>query len=60
MNELDRALARLEAAVERLEDRAPPSPPAADEDRLRGLAEALAARVDAALARLDLLLAPEG
>jgi hypothetical protein len=57
MSELDEAIALLERAVARLEEA--PVPPAG-EDRAAEVAEALTARVDAALARIDKLLGQGG
>jgi len=55
MNELDDAMTRLAAAVARLEAAASqPRRPA--EDQIEVIAETVAGRLDAALARLDRLL----
>ena len=69
MSELDDAIARLEAAVARLDaasreaDRAPDHERADDrqteDEQVREVAGRIAGRVDAALARLDLLLERE-
>ena len=59
MSELDDALARLDAAVTRLEAAAS-SGGSADDERVKRLAEALAERVDNALGRLERLLHQEG
>lgn len=57
MSELDDAMTRLAAAVARLEAAASqPKPP---DDRTAAIAETVAARLDAALARLGRLLDPE-
>jgi hypothetical protein len=62
MSELDDAIAILESAVARLEATAaqPAAEPAADHARTAEIAEQLTARVDAALARLEKLLAEGG
>ena len=62
MSELDDAIAMLENAVARLEATAaqPAALPAADHAHTAGIAEQLTARVDAALARLEKLLAEGG
>ena len=63
MSELDEAIAALERAVARLEAAPPLAPavaePAAalDEGRVAEIAEQLTAHVDAALARIEKLLA---
>ncbi len=59
MNELDEAVARLEHAVNRLEAASQRAGGTADEEMM-ALAAAIAARVDAALAKLDQLLGSEG
>ena len=64
MSELDEALARLEAAVARLEAAAPASagPPGRErggDERLVGVATALARQLDSTLARLGRLLERE-
>jgi hypothetical protein len=59
MSELDDAITRLEAAVARLEAAADPARRAAEEERVTNLGAALAGRIDAALARLALLLERE-
>ncbi|HEX3537616.1 MAG TPA: hypothetical protein VHU15_12715 [Stellaceae bacterium] len=65
MSELEEAIAALERAVARLEAVPPPldAPlpvPAPEEGRMAEIAEQLTARVDAALARIDKLLAEGG
>jgi hypothetical protein len=60
MSDLDDAIARLERAVARLEAAPCDRPPAVEAERLRELAAELAARVDAALARIGRALAEEG
>jgi hypothetical protein len=59
MSELDDAIAMLERAVARLEAVPPPVDRAAQAQTAE-IAEQLSARVDAALARIDKLLAKEG
>ena len=61
MSELDDAIARLEAAVARLEAASGDAKRATDnrqaeDQRVRGVAAAIAGRIDAALARLGQLL----
>lgn len=58
MSELDAALARLEAAVARLE--AASTGPRRDAGEVPVAAAAIAARIDAALAKLGRLLEREG
>jgi len=60
MSELDDAIAMLERAVARLEALPPPVDRAAEQAQTAEIAEQLSARVDAALARIDKLLAKEG
>jgi hypothetical protein len=59
MSALDDAIARLEAAVARLEAAADPANRAAEAEQVTMSAAAIAGRVDAALAKLAQLLAPE-
>jgi hypothetical protein len=64
MNELDDAIARLEEAVARLDAASGLAKRAADDarvedERVRGVATAIAGRIDAALARLGQLLERE-
>jgi len=59
MNELAEAIERLERAVARLEAAADPAARAARDREVAEVAAALAGRIDAAVARLDKLLAPE-
>jgi hypothetical protein len=69
MSELDDAIARLEEAVARLEAASGEAKRAsedkraddcqAEDERVRAVAAAIAGRVDAALARLELLLERE-
>jgi hypothetical protein len=56
MSELDDAIRRLGAAVARLEAAAGPLKRSAADERAADVAAALAGRIDAALARLALLL----
>jgi hypothetical protein len=62
MSELDEAIATLERAVARLEAAPPPSPvtPEREDGLTAQIAEELTARVDAALARIEKLLAEAG
>ena len=59
MSELDDALARLKAAVARLEAAADTAKRPAEDERAADVAAALAGRIDAALAKLAQLLEPE-
>ena len=59
MSELDDAIARLKAAVARLEVAADAAKRPAEDERAAGVAAALAGRIDAALAKLALLLERE-
>jgi hypothetical protein len=59
MSELDDAIARLKAAVARLEAAVDPAKRPAEDERAAGVAAALAGRIDAALAKLALLLERE-
>jgi hypothetical protein len=59
MSELEDAIAMLERAVARLEA-VPPRQAAADDSRVPEIAAALAARVDAALAKIEHLLGEGG
>jgi hypothetical protein len=59
MSELDDAIRRLGAAVARLEAAADLLKRPADDERAADVAAALAGRIDAALARLALLLEGE-
>ena len=56
MSELDDAIRRLNAAVARLEAAADPLRRPAEDARMADVAAALAGRIDAALAKLALLL----
>ena len=64
MSEFDEAIAALERAVARLEAAPAPaaleSPPTPEDGRTAEIAEQLTARVDAALARIEKLLAEGG
>jgi hypothetical protein len=59
MSGFDDAIARLERAVARLEAAADPANRAVEDERVTTSAAAIAERVDAALAKLAQLLAPE-
>jgi hypothetical protein len=59
MSELDDAIRRLSAAVARLEAATGPLKRPADDERVADVAAALAGRIDAALAKLALLLEGE-
>jgi hypothetical protein len=59
MSELDDAIAQLQQAVARLEA-APPAAPTPPDPIVSEIAASLAARVDAALARIGQVLAGEG
>ena len=59
MSELDDAIALLQQAVARLEE-APPPVPVTPDPIVSEIAASLAARVDAALARIGQVLAGEG
>ncbi len=59
MSELDDAIARLKAAVARLEAAADPAKRPAEDERATEAAAALAGRIDAALAKLAQLLERE-
>lgn len=56
MSELDDAVARLEQAVARLEAASARRRPEGEDERLAEVATAVAERIDAALAKLALLL----
>ena len=57
MSELDEAIARLEQAVARLEAASAKRKPEGEDERIAEVATGVAARIDAALAKLALLLA---
>ena len=59
MSELDDAISRLEIALARLEAASDSSKRAAEDDRLVEVAAAIAGRIDAALAKLAVLLERE-
>ena len=59
MSELDDALARLKAAVARLEAAIDPTKRPAEDERAAQAAAAIAGRIDAALAKLTQLLERE-
>ena len=59
MSELDDAIAKLEQAVARLEQASDSDKGGATEEPLMAVAAAIAARIDAALARLGQLLERE-
>ncbi len=60
MSDLDDAIARLEQAMARLEQASDPSRRAAEDERLRAAAAAIAGRIDRALAKLGQLLDHQG
>ena len=59
MSELQDAIARLEIAVARLEAASAHAKRATDDERVSEVAAGVAARIDAALAKLGKLLEPE-
>jgi hypothetical protein len=59
MSELDDAIARLKAAVARLDAEADAAKRPAEDERATDLAEAVAGRIDAALGKLAKLLEQE-
>ena len=59
MSELEDAIARLEIAVARLEAASAHAKRVGNDERVAEVAAGVAARIDAALARLEQLLEPE-
>jgi hypothetical protein len=60
MSELEDAIARLESAVARLEAASTHAKRATDDEQVSAIAAGVAARIDAALAKLGTLLEREG